>query len=252
MVEFRRSIASPGQLFHPTPSKDSFGYEPIASEYYSARHITSRNFDAATLFFLRGFHIFIPRKGLVLDLGAGRGNVGRYCGVEGSRILQIDISPTMLSTRPREECFQAIRCDALCLPLLDSTISAAAAFLYDSFNTSRLYHEVHRVLRAGGVFVGTLPHYDWGEGLRRIIGYPPTKTKFLTDSGAYVEFDSFLMTDTQIKEGLAQSGLTLVSTHDLYLPDEEKDVSPHVRIAASALGVDVYSTPIVKLVVAEK
>ena len=130
----------------------SSNYEPIANEYYDSHHITSRNFDTATLAFCSKFVFCIPSNGFVLELGCGRGCTGKYCKVKSSRVIQIDFSKTMLLKNPREGCLQRIRCDALKLPFLSLKISAVTAFLYDPYNTKELYEEVYIVLQDGGMF----------------------------------------------------------------------------------------------------
>jgi hypothetical protein len=71
------------------------GYDILADEYYSPRHITSRNFDVATHAYLRSNPVAIPNYGLALDLGAGRGRLSEYCGVHSTRIVQTDLSVKM-------------------------------------------------------------------------------------------------------------------------------------------------------------
>lgn len=236
----------------PSETKNDGDYEYIASEYYESRHITSRNFDAVTLSFCRAFSFSIPPRGLVLDLGAGRGYAGRYCRIETDRVIQVDISQTMLSINPREESLDRIRCDALSLPFLGSKIAAVTAFLYDAYNKPEFYREVRRVLRSGGLFVGTLPHHAWGTTLRRVLGYNKNKTKFLTKDNYLVELDSFLMTDFEICTAMQEAGLRLLEMYDLCLPPNVEDVSDHILIPASYLGLSTHGLPIVKLIIAVK
>jgi SAM-dependent methyltransferase len=228
----------------------SSSYEAIADEYYHSRHITSRNFDDATLSFCRKRRLPLPSNGFTLDLGAGTGCAAKYSGVEPSRIIQADISETMLLTSPRESCLQRIRCDALSLPFSASAFSAVMAFLYDAYNKPELYHEVRRVLRQGGVFVGTLPHFLWGMTLRRLLGYRENTATFLTESGYPLRRDSFLMTENQIEQELRRAGLTMLETHDLYLPRYVVRVSQEILVAASHLELSPYALPIVSLVLA--
>jgi hypothetical protein len=54
-----------------SPMMKMSSYDEIASEYYSERHITSRNFDAATASSLSIVKQCLPLDGSVLDLGAG-------------------------------------------------------------------------------------------------------------------------------------------------------------------------------------
>lgn len=227
-------------------------YEPIANEYYGNRHITSRNMDAATLAFCSKFDFCISSNGFVLELGAGKGRTCKYCKIESSRVIQIDTSKTMLLINPREDCLQRIRCSALRLPFSPSKISAVTAFLYDPYNSSHLYKEVNRVLQDEGLFIGTLPHFEFCTILRRILGYDKNKTKFSTKDGYLVERDSFLMSDAEIEDAIKQAGLTLLQMYDLCLPQEVQEVSEHILIPASDLGLSAYSLPIVKLIIAKK
>lgn len=230
----------------------SSNYEPIANEYYDSRHITCRNFDAAALAFCRQFDCGMSPSGLILELGAGKGRTSEYCRVDGSRVIQIDVSETMLLMNPREDCFQRLRCDAVSLPLMSSTVSAVTAFLYDPYNKAESYLEIHRVLEDGGIFVGTLPHHTWGMTLRKALGYDKNRTKFLTEGGYLVEFDSFLMSNAEIEQVISLAGLTLLRMQDLYLPPDIQQVSEHILIPASALDLTAYALPIVKFVMARK
>lgn len=227
-------------------------YESISNEYYNNNHITSRNLDAVTLDFCRKFDFPIPSYGFVLELGAGNGCTGKYCKIESNRIIQIDISKAMLLLNPREDCFQKVPCDAFRLPILSSELSAVTAFLYDPYNKLELYKEVCRVLHDGGVFIGTLPHFKFCMPLRRIIGYNKNKTKFLTKDEYLVELDSFLMNDSEIRQIVKRAGFTSLQMYDLYLPPDVQEVSEHILIAASALKVNIYNLPIVKLIIAKK
>lgn len=227
-------------------------YEPIANEYYDSRHITSRNFDIATLDFCSRFDFCIPPNGFVLELGAGKGLTGKYCKVEDSRVIQIDVSKTMLLINPRQVCLQPIICDALRLPFVSSKISTVTAFLYDPYNRPELYEEVNRVLGDGGIFIGTLPNFKWGTTLRRILGYDRNKTKFLTKNEYLVEVDSFLMSDVEIEQATKRVGLNLLQMYDLCLPSYVREVSEHILIPAHALGLSEYTLPIVKLIIAKK
>jgi hypothetical protein len=133
-------------------------------------------------------------------------------------------------------------CSALRLPFFSSKISVVTAFLYDPYNSSYLYKEVNRVLQDEGIFIGTLPHFEFCTILRRILGYDKNKTKFLTKGRYLVERDSFLMSNATIEDKM----------YDLCLPQGVHEVSEHIRIPASDLGLSVYSLPIVKLIIAKK
>ena len=159
----------------------------------------------------------------------------------------------MLSLFPREPSRLKLQCDALELPFRDSSFSAVFAFLYDPYNMSPLYHEVRRVLRAGGALIGSLPHHLWGSTLRESLGYPSSKTrfkKFQSQDERLIELDSFLMTDDQIRAATYDAGLVVLSMEDLLLPKNITEVSAHIQLPAGILGLTPYTLPIVKLVIA--
>lgn len=230
-------------------------YDRIANEYYDPRHITSRNFDEASENAFADRRFQTSSHGLVLEVGAGRGCARKYCGTDPSRLVQTDISEEMLALTPREDFLIALRCDALDMPFVPESFSTVLAFLYDPFNLAPFYFEVSRVLKTGGVFVGTLPHHTWGATLRKTIGYHLNKTKFrlfLSHSGEYIELDSFLMDDMEITQALTDAGMAVIEMADLKLPESVGTISPHIKIPAKALGVTPYDLPIVKLIVARK
>jgi hypothetical protein len=99
-----------------------------------------------------------------------------------------------------------------------------------------------------------LPHYDWGKILREIRGQNRREAVFLAKNKRIIKQNSFLMDDETIKKTLIDSGLSLVKMYDLKLPRNiyAQDVSIDIRDAATAIGVDEYSLPIVKLILAKK
>lgn len=230
----------------------SSSYDLIANEYYDKHHITSRNFDEATSAFCNNYNLRIPSSGLMLEIGCGRGTTSKYCGISYTRIVQTDISARMLVLTPREKCLFKFKSNALMLPFLDSEFSGVTAFLYDPYNKAVLYKEIQRILKPGGVFIGTLPHYTWGMNLRKIQGCDINISRFVTKEGIIIELDSFLMDDKEIENHVRKARLNVTEMHDLYLPRNIKKVSKDISIPASSIGLSVYSLPIVKLVIAKK
>lgn len=227
-------------------------YEVIANEYYNDRHITSRNFDAATVAFCNNFDFGIPNECPILELGAGKGCTGKYCRVSSHRIIQIDISRTMLLLNPREGYLSRINCNAMDLPISPSSVSAVTAFLYDAYNKQELYFEVSRVLRNEGLFIGTLPHSKWGTALRHALKYNADRARFITKEQQIIELDSFLMDDQEIVQVVVKAGLTLKQTYDLFLPTDVERVSRDITVSASYLGLTAYTIPVAKLIIAQK
>lgn len=227
-------------------------YDYIASEYYDNRHITSRNFEKATLSFFKTWRNPIPSEGLVLDLGCGCGRANYYCGIVSDRIVQCDISIQMLNLTPRENSRDRIQCDATSLDFPKATFVSVVAFLFDTFNKSVVYREISRVLSKRGIFIGSLPHHIWGTSVRTIRGYDKDKARFFTKDGTIFDADSYLMDDKQIALSLRRANLDQLESFDLCLPHNEKSISPDILDSAQALKVSPYELPIVKLIVARK
>ena len=227
-------------------------YDDIADEYYNGRHITTRNFEAATLAFFNKWERPIAKDGLVLDLGCGCGRANYYCGIANDRIVQCDISGKMLNITPREECKERIQGDAMALKFPPNTFVGVVAFFFDPFNRPNVYREISQTLLDGGIFIGTLPHHIWGRTLRKIRGYSVSKARLLTKDGRIFEADSILMDDKEIEDCLTQAQLERVESHDLCLPRSEEKISEDILDPAEAIGVSPYEVPLVKLVVARK
>lgn len=227
-------------------------HELVASTYYDSRRITVRNFEVATWRKFREVAPKLPVCGRALELGAGRGNLGRLCGVPPSRIVHTDISISMLKHVPREPARYRLCADGRRLPFCDASFTVVAAFLYDAYNFSDLYREVYRLLAPGGVFLGTLPHSVWGQAFRSRLGLPLDKARFPNSDGSWTEVDSVLATDWEIIKEAEEAGFDRLTLEDCCLPDDVNDVSPHIRAAADALGMTVTDVPIVQLVVARR
>ena len=230
-------------------------YDKIASEYYLQRHITSRNFDSATLTSRRLVRSLLPHAGLVLELGAGKGRLEEFFDVPLSRTIQIDLSMKMLRIdRKRGDRRNAnrIRCDALGLPFCSESFAAVVALLYDPYNRPRLYKEVQRVLRRGGIFIGTLPSIDWGTTLRRIRKYRVDRVRFIAKSGKKVMIDSILVGRKELMRQVEAAGLSLNEAQQLYLPAKVQKISPDVTTPAEKLGLTPETLPLLTLVIARR
>jgi SAM-dependent methyltransferase len=239
-------------------SLNKSSYDAIADEYYDSRHITSRNFDDATIEFCNTAKdkFPIPQKGFVLEVGCGKGSVNRYFNINLDRVVQTDISLKMLKIHPREEPICTIQCNAVGLPFQDSAFAAVFAFLYDPYNVEEFYSEFEKVLTPSGVFIGTLPHFKWGSLLRSGLSIDRNRTQFRRFTSMkdkdFVELDSFLVDDDQIRQLLMRAKFKQIEMSDLYLPLHIKTISPHIELPASLLGISPYDLPIVKMIIAKK
>ena len=227
-------------------------YDEVAEEYYDDRHVTSRNFDAATAELFDTLAPAVPDSGYVLELGAGRGRTGEFCGVAPSRVVQSDVSGRMLRLVDREPSTGRVQCDATRLPFASERVAAVTAFLFDPYNDPSLFDEIARVLEPGGVFVGTLPHPEWGHTLRRAVDLPQDETVFVTESGEEVRLRSKLLSAADLRDQLTATGLQPRILRSQSLPRDTDDVSEHVEIPAETLGVTPFDLPLVLGVIAGK
>jgi SAM-dependent methyltransferase len=226
------------------------GYDILADEYYSTRHITSRNFDMATLAYLRGKPVSFPNYGLALDLGAGKGRLNEYCGIDPTRIVQVDLSARMLMLPAREPSLGRVQADALALPFKSEAFTMVAAFLFDPFNRDGLFAEIARVTRTGGIFIGTIPHHQWGLALRSGKGRSIDEAVFILENGKPIAQPSVLSQSEQLKDRLADVGFSTVSNETLKMPREVTNISPDIELPARMMKQSVHSIPIVQLVIA--
>jgi ubiquinone/menaquinone biosynthesis C-methylase UbiE len=229
-----------------------YGYEDLADEYYDPRHITSRNFEAATAYWIAVNGCPIPGSGLVLDIGTGRGSAAAFCNVESSRIIESDIALAMLKLSPRPPSRARVVCDALSIPFPRESFCAVTAFLFDPFNSHTFIAESYRVLEPVGVFLGTLPHQEWGKTLRSLRGGPSDVARFVSNEGSHVDKPSYLLGEKELRRRFLERGYRSVDAYTLTLPRTETTVSPDISDPAATRGVSPHDLPIVQLIIARK
>lgn len=225
-------------------------HDEIAETYYDPRRITVRNFESATAAALRDLGLVLPPDGWIVEIGAGRGSIDRLLGLRSRRTVHVDVSGAMLRLDDREPSCGRIVADAAILPLCDGCVSLLAAFLFDAYNLPGFYREAMRVLESGGMLLGTLPHYSWGQAFRSSAGEPDDKARFPLESGGYVEVESFLSPDWQIIRRAEEAGFAKLRIEDCRLPPTVRHVSPHIELAAAKEGVSAHDLAIVQLVMA--
>ena len=229
-------------------------YDSIASEYYDDFHITCRNFDQTTIFALRSIKSRVPQTGLVLDAGAGRGRCKEFLDIGENRIVQLDSSPIMLQLQPREGSLIRIIHSAESLPFTDNSFTCITAFLCDAFIGLNFLAEAFRVLKEGGVLIGTIPSFEWGFALRQELSIDLFQTRFITKSGKVVTLPSILVQDSQLIDMLKVAGFhgenMQVTKHRL--PQNVAQISEDIKTPAKNLGSSVHDLDIVYLFFAGK
>lgn len=109
----------------------------------------------------------------VWDLGCGPGNTSRYLKDLGLAVSGLDVSGGILAeARRRHPDIPFLRGDLLALPFGEERVAAAVAFYaivhFTRDQAERAFREIFRVLRPGGLFLGT---YHVGEDILSIREY---------------------------------------------------------------------------------
>jgi SAM-dependent methyltransferase len=232
-------------------------YDTIAEEYYDLDlHKTSRNFDSATkaAFADTAIRNRLPKDGLLLDVGAGRGRAHEFLGIEPNRIIQLDESARMLALQPREDCLLRVKHRAEFLPFVHSQFSCIAAFLCDGYIGLDFLSEAFRVLRSSGILIGTLPAKAWGTPLREEINCDLSLTRFVTMREETVFCPSTLLSNDELFAmlrcvGFEAAGIEITS---LTLPRDATPISKDIVRPAAKLGVEVHELPILQFFIARR
>lgn len=190
-------------------------YERTGKEYYHDNHSTCRNFEEVTGNFIMDHPSIIEdvdTSGTLLDIGSGKGMAEHYLGQIDGDIIQVDASPTMIE----QASGLRVQADALALPFRDESFDTVSAFLYDPFNVGEFYQELARVLKPDGVFIGTLPNYQWASNFRyaRDMGRGSINATYFTlEDGSRVEEPSHVQVAYESRYTFWQYGFDKVETH---------------------------------------
>lgn len=229
-------------------------YEQIAGEYYDSFHKTCRNFDQTTSKAINSdVRSCIPKAGLILDIGSGKGRSVEFLDVDASRVIQLDNSHAMLTISPREECLIRIQQDAEKLPFLNEEFSCVTAFLCDPYLGLNFLGEAYRVLKTGGLFLATTPAYEWGIAFRRGNSIDSSETRFKTMTGSEIRVPSLLVQRASLVEMLLHVGFcSEVHVQPHRLPEDAAPVSDDITKAAQELQCGIHELDLLYLVLAKK
>jgi SAM-dependent methyltransferase len=196
--------------------------------------------------------IYVPDGAKVLDFGCGDGShVGTYLHTTGRLYTGLDVSEAAV------EACQAKGLEAICcmpdasLPFDDSSLDAVVSFevLEHLFSPADAVAEIHRVLRPGGYFIGSVPNAAFlTNRVLMAIGYvnpggsPSTSLKkpwadphvrFFTKRTVRIFFHDMGFTDIRIRG----TALTLTQFPMLYrAPESAKRFLAHVSMPIGILG----------------
>ena len=135
---------------------------PTLSEFYERHHATARD---------RGAFVFVPeripffKKALgapgkrILDLGCRSGAVSRHF-VDGNEVVGLDVDRVALSTAARLGIETIVADVEESIPFPDECFDAVIAgeLLEHVRFPENVVADAHRLLRPGGVFVGSVPN----------------------------------------------------------------------------------------------
>jgi ubiquinone/menaquinone biosynthesis C-methylase UbiE len=227
-------------------------YDQIAKEYYDAQHVTSRNFDNATRSALKETPFPVP-GGRILEIGAGRGRVGEFLGVDPSSAVQLDNSEVMFDLKDREDCMLKILADARDIPLVSKQFSTIVGFLIDAFMGFDCLAEAHRMLVPDGQILLTVPTQQWGTTLRSLLHIDVMTTRFkVIGTENAVLLPSILHSPAQIHEMLEIVGFNEIKVLDHTLPADEQSISPDITSVCDTLNLQVSELPIIHSVRAKR
>ncbi|MFH8371003.1 class I SAM-dependent methyltransferase [Streptomyces sp. NPDC018031] len=175
-------------------------YDTVAGEYAARLHdeLAGKPLDRALLTAL----LEQTETGTAIaDLGCGPGHVAAWLAERGARTVGVDLSPEMVATgRARYPAVEFREGDLLALPAEDGAFGAALA-LYTIIHIApgdlgRVFTEVRRVLRPGGLF---LVSFHTGDEVRHLD----------TWWGHEVDVDFHFLDPTRIAGLLEEAGFTV-------------------------------------------
>lgn len=224
------------------------GYDQIANEYYDPRHITSRNFDNATKCALDEVP-FPINAGRILEIGAGRGRVVEFFGVNPSNVVQLDNCAAMFKLPGREKCSLMVLADACHIPLVSQQFSIVVGFLIDPFIGLKCLAEAYRMLKPDGKFLFTVPTQRWGNSLRSSLNLDVMTTRFkFIGTEQTIVLPSNLHSPVQLHQMLQIVGFRDIQILDHMLGKDEQSISPDILSVSNELEVNVTELPIIHTV----
>jgi SAM-dependent methyltransferase len=132
--------------------------------FWNEKHIdySSKNWINKPAIFAQEAVSFFPRRGKLLDLGAGQGQDSRYFAHLGYDVVSTDFSETALGLSRKKAKEEKLKFKILMLDIsaplpfkseeFDIVYSHLALHYWDKEKTKRIFNEILRVLKTGGVF----------------------------------------------------------------------------------------------------
>jgi SAM-dependent methyltransferase len=161
-------------------------------------------FDRALLGALAELAELGERPGVVVDLGSGPGQIGRYVGrVSGLPVVAIDLSPAMARLALHRHGLPAAAGSLRAVPMAERSVGAAVAFYcfihLDDDGLAEAAGELFRILRPRGVAIVTIHTGDEVRHVTELVDTP-------------VDLDFRFMAVETLTDALERAGLVVDST----------------------------------------
>lgn len=128
--------------------------EPRIAYRHKSRDLTIRYY----LHVLKSFRVKIPPRGVVIDVGCGKGYMVEFFTKLGLLAIGLDLSEEMLK-EAKERGLEVVLGDASYLPFRSSIAHIVTCFevLEHVMEPQKVLSEIHRILKDGGVLIATIP-----------------------------------------------------------------------------------------------
>jgi len=153
---------APGNAAHPRTMQDILDLYSCYTDMEAQGHFAE---DSPDLERFRIMVSWVPRPARVLDLGCNSGTFGARLTAAGCRVTGVDLAAGLLRTAATRGV-SVVMAFAEQLPIAAGSFDAVICgeLLEHSLDPAAIAGHAQRVLRPGGIMIGSVPHADgqWG------------------------------------------------------------------------------------------
>jgi ubiquinone/menaquinone biosynthesis C-methylase UbiE len=161
------------------PCQVRTAYDTVAPEYAEkfCGELAHKPLDCELL---QRFAAAVPPPGPTADLGCGPGQTTAFLHACGARVYGLDLSPALLQEARRHAEIPFLSGDMLALPFREASLAGAVAFYaivhFDPLQLQAALHEMHRVLRPGGLLLLSFHVGDQSVAVDQFLGHSVSLT----------------------------------------------------------------------------